>query len=258
MIGLATSFNALCTDFYINQKLALKMDLPTGRETVLDLFDRIRKFRPGMSRFHRYDGELALESAQRDGQYDWVALRQTAARSGTVNPESLADAYQLHRLLLEVAPFYLSISPLDVDYLELMFGFDLEAPGNHDDIVFEALFAESPLGRVVDSNRLVAVDVQPYFTFALDPERKVQVNFEVKTRATESECVEEAPGPSEGRLEEPISVFLSLRPVGPIASVEDLPKIFETLASAAEQFANERVIPHLIMPINKAISSRSR
>lgn len=255
---MATSFNALCSDFYINQKLALKMDLPTGRETVLDLFDRVRKFRPAMNRFRRYDGELALESAPSDGQYDWVALRQTAARSGTVNPDSLAEAYQLHRLLLEVAPFYLSISPLDVDYLELMFGFDLEASGNHDDIVFDALFAESPLGRVVDSDRFIALDVQPFFTFALDAERKVQVNFEVKTRATEAEGGEEAPAPGEGGPDEPISVFLSLRRLGPIDGVEDLLKIFESLASAAEQIVSERVIPHLILPINKAISSRSR
>ncbi len=27
---MATSFGALCTDFYINQKLALKMDLSRG------------------------------------------------------------------------------------------------------------------------------------------------------------------------------------------------------------------------------------
>jgi len=255
---MATSFNALCSDFYINQKLALKMDLPTGRETVLDLFDRVRKFRPGMNRFRRFEGELALESAPRDGQYDWVALRQTAARCGTVNPDGLAEAYQLHRLLLEIAPSYLSISPLDVDYLELMFGFDLEASGNHDDIVFDALFAETPLGRVIDSDRLIALDVQPFFTFALDPERKVQVNFEVKTRATETEGGEEIPPSSEGAPDEPISVFLSLRRLGPIESVEELPRILEALASAAEEIANERVIPHLIMPINKAISSRSR
>ena len=39
---MTTSYGALCSDFYINQKFALKMDLPTARETVLDLFDRIR------------------------------------------------------------------------------------------------------------------------------------------------------------------------------------------------------------------------
>ncbi len=256
---MPTSFGALCSDFYINQKLALKMDLPTGRETVLDLFDRIRKFRPTMNRFRRFEGELALESAPSDGQYDWVALRQTAARSGTVNPESLAQAYQLHRLLLEIAPSYLSVSPLDVDYLELMFGFDLEASGNHDDIVFDALFAETAVGRLVDADRLIALDVQPFFTFALDPDRKVQVNFEVKTRSGDVEPSEDGPSPSEsGGGDEPISVFLSLRRVGPIDHVEELPAIFESLTAAAEQLANDRVIPHLIMPINKAISSRSR
>ena len=33
----------LCSDFYINQKIALTMDVPEGRESVLDLFGRIQK-----------------------------------------------------------------------------------------------------------------------------------------------------------------------------------------------------------------------
>jgi hypothetical protein len=57
---MATSFGALCTDFYVNQKLALKMDLPGERETVLHFFDRVKKSIPAMNRFRRYDGELAL------------------------------------------------------------------------------------------------------------------------------------------------------------------------------------------------------
>ena len=38
-----TTFVALCSDFYVNQKLALKMDLPSERETILHFFDRVRK-----------------------------------------------------------------------------------------------------------------------------------------------------------------------------------------------------------------------
>ena len=59
---MTTSYGALCTDFYINQKLALKMDLPTERETLLHFFDQVRETHPGMTRFRRYDGELSLES----------------------------------------------------------------------------------------------------------------------------------------------------------------------------------------------------
>ena len=271
---MATSFGALCDDFYINQKLALKMDLPTGRETVLDLFDRVRKARPSMDRFRRFEGELALESATKDNRYEWLALRQTSIRSGAVNPESLANAYGLHRLVLELTPFYLSISPLDVDYLELMFGFDLEAQGNHDDIVYDALLADSPFGKLVDSDRAIATDVQPFFTFALDESRKVQVNFEVKTRSPEAggEGFDEHDHDHEGGGaggsgsrggageggDEPISVFLSLRQMGPIDDVAELPAIFKRLVSTAERLATERVIPHLLTPIARAINSRSR
>ena len=114
---MATSFGALCSDFYVNQKISLKMDLPTGRETVLDLFDRIRREFPSMDRFRRYDGELALEAPEQSSHYSWMALRRTTVRSGSVNPDSLEQAYKLHRLVLEVAPYFLSISPLDIEFI---------------------------------------------------------------------------------------------------------------------------------------------
>ena len=36
---MATSYGALCDDFYVNQKLTLRMDMPSDRETVLHLFE---------------------------------------------------------------------------------------------------------------------------------------------------------------------------------------------------------------------------
>ena len=33
----------ICSDFYVNQKIALTMDVPEGREAVLDLFGRVQK-----------------------------------------------------------------------------------------------------------------------------------------------------------------------------------------------------------------------
>lgn len=248
---MSDSFGAICSDFYVNQRLALKMDLPTGRETVLDLFDRIRRGRPQMDQFRRYDGELALESNPQDGSYEWMALRRTSIRSGCVNPGKLPQAYELHRLILEVAPYYLSISPLDVDYLELMFGFDLEARGNHDEIVFEALIADGPLGELFDPETCTPLDVAPYFTFALDPERRVQATIEVKTRATERESEDEKFD------DEAISVYLGLRYRGPLRDITDLKPLFDDLSSAAEQLSHDKVIPMLIQPIARAINLRS-
>ena len=110
-----TSFGALCTDFYINQKLALKMDLPGDRETILHLFDRIKRAHPSMDRFHRYEGELTLESSRREAEYRWIGLRRTSIRTAHVNPQSMDEAYKFHRLVLSEAPYHLTISPLDVD-----------------------------------------------------------------------------------------------------------------------------------------------
>lgn len=248
---MATSFGALCNDFYINQRLSLKMDLPSRRETVLDLFDRVRKFRAGMDKFRRFDGELALESAPADGTYDWVALRRTSIRSGSVNPESLDWAYDLHRTMLEVSPYYLSISPLDIDYLELMFGFDLEAHGNHDEIVFDALLAESPMGLLVDTESETPTDVQPFVSFALDEEQRYQANFEVKTRSVERIVR------SEKFEDEPISLFLSVRHMGPVERIEDLPQVFRELARHTERLSSDKLIPQMLNPISRAINSRS-
>jgi hypothetical protein len=40
---MPSSYRALCSDFYINSKLNVRMELPTNREPVLELFERTRR-----------------------------------------------------------------------------------------------------------------------------------------------------------------------------------------------------------------------
>ena len=51
---MVNELETLVTDFYVNQKLALKLDLPGSRETVLDLFGRLKKEFPQLSNFRRF------------------------------------------------------------------------------------------------------------------------------------------------------------------------------------------------------------
>ena len=248
---MATSYGALCTDFYINQKLALKMDLPSDRETVLHFFDLIRRAMPSMHRFRRYDGELALESSRRDAEYKWLAMRRTSVRTGHVNPQSLAEAYRFHQLMLEFAPHHLTISPLDVDYLELMFGFDLECSDNHDEVVFDALYANTPLGKSLKLGDKKMLDVQPVFGINLTDSGDMQAYLEVKTRRRSRR------GSARATRHEPISLFLTVRKYGPVDSVEDLQGHFDILAQHCESLANERLVPGLLTPIARHITSSS-
>ena len=246
---MATSFGALCTDFYVNQKLALKMDLPSERETVLHFFDRVRKQIPQLNRFRRYEGELALESARKDAAYQWMALRRTSVRSGHVNPESMKQAYDFHRLVLELSPHFLSISPLDVDYVELMFGFDLECKDNHDQVIHDALFAETPLAQLTEVNDAGMLDCQPIFGLNLSERGDLQAYFEVKTRQKTRR------GNDRQFRDEPISLFLTLRKYGPVDKVDDLKAIYKKLAHEAEALATDKLVPYLLTPIARHITS---
>ncbi|MEC9374520.1 MAG: hypothetical protein VYC34_11785 [Planctomycetota bacterium] len=248
---MPTSYGALCSDFYINAKLSVKMDLPTGRETVMDFFDRVRREFPIMSRLRRFEGETALESTtQEDGRQQWLALRRTSLRAGVVNPPSLAEAYKVHDFVLSTAPFYLTVSPLDVECQEVVFGFDLEAPGNHHLIVLDALYKGSAFANVLDGEKDPALlDVQPYLAVALAPRCDLQAIIEVKPRTSAREI-------RSGQFrDDPISVYLTVRKFGPVEDVKELPERFDAIAGEAEKFAEQRVLPQVITPLREAIAS---
>jgi hypothetical protein len=241
------SFRALCSDFYINQRLSLKMDLPMRRDTVLTLFDRVRKQHPWMDRFRRYKNELALESTPRGGTgaQHWLALRKSSVRSGSVNPETDDEAFGLHKLVLELAPYFLDISPLDIDFIELLYGFDLSSGGNHDGAVYRALLADSPLGHLADLAGATVIDCAPIVGIILDEPAGFQAHFEVKTRS---------PGRGAEGAEAPLSIYLTVRRNGPIGDLKDIPAFTQSLIEKGEELISSRVVPHLLVPIREALS----
>lgn len=245
---VSTSLRALCTDFYVNQRVGLTLDLPSHRESVLDLFDRLRREMPELDRFRRYASELALESPEIAGRYAWVALQRTSVRSGWVNPDDLDSPYRLHRLLLETSPYFLSITPLDIECIELVFGFDLEVAGDRNEVVFDALLAGSAMAEVVDQGREHLADVQPFIAVSLDEGGRTQASVEVKTRGGHREGAAEA-------APDPLSVYLTLRRNGPFRDLKELSGIFAMLAGHAERMVEQRVIPSILMPLHARIVS---
>lgn len=245
---MTESFRALCNDFYVNQKLSVKMDLPRGRETVLDLFERVRKQFSGMTQFRRYRDELALESSPSDMPHRWLAVRANNIRSGVVNPENLRDAYSLHRHVLEVSPYFLNVSPLDIDYVELLYGFDLHAGGNHDAIVFQALYSGSPMAELSDIPGATTVECQPVLGIAVGNRGELEIQFEVKTRGTAQPLKDPDAG-------DPISVYLTLRRFGSPKNLEELADVSSELAAHGEELVQTKVVPKLVVPIRDAIAS---
>lgn len=238
------SLRALVSDVYVNLKLSLKLDLPKGRESVPEFFDRVRRQYPGMSELKRYRDELALEtSGGGDEPYRWLAVRSRNIRSGVVNPERWSGAHALHEHVLEVAPYFLSISALDVESVEVLFGVDLLCAGNHDEVVFDALVAGTPMAELMDADGQVS-DCQPVLCSSMGGGAGVETQYEVKTRVH---------GRPRDAHPEPLSVYLTCRRSGPVSDIGELIGVYRSLSSMGERLMFDRVIPHLVMPIRDSI-----
>ncbi len=239
---MAGSFGALCNDHYVNLKIGLKLELPQRRETVLGFFERMRRQYPAMSEFRKYAEELALESPVDSLPHAWLAVRSKSVRAGMVNPPTLEQAYRLHRSVIEVSPFFLDISPLDVSFVEVLFGFDLPANAKPDAVLGDVLLGQSVLGSILEMDGCQLNDFQPLMGFTLNDGSEAWV--EVKTRSDRSK-------PS-GR-DEPVSVFLILRKRGPIDVLDDLSTIFDQLINHGETMIDECIVPKLVRPIRESI-----
>ena len=247
-----TPYAAFCEDFYVNMRLGSPLALPHSRETLLHFFERIQKTYPGMTRFRKTEaGEYNLEEDRSSQAYRWISMEQKRLSSGHVNPESIAESLKLHALLLEMAPHHLGMSPIEIDYLDVLFGFDLAFGGNHDEIIAESLFPESPLTCLTDEPGARAVDFQPTVTVALSDDCRLQARIDIVTR-TNSYQVRTG-----DYSDEVISVYLIVRRYWGDRPKESMATLFTEMAERADQICTQHIVPRVLRPISSAIASRS-
>jgi hypothetical protein len=249
---MGNPYNAFCEDFYINMRLGSQLNLPHNRETILHFFEQVQKGFPGMTRFRKNDnGELNLEEDRSRDSYRWMSVETKRLSAGHVNPASIDEALKLHCLLLELAPYQLGISPVEIDYLDLLFGFDLEFSGNHDEIIAESLFGDSPLTCLTEEPDAKAVDFQPTVTVALSDDCRLQARIDVVTR-TNSYQVRTG-----DYAEEAISVYLILRRYWGDRPKQPIQELITDMAARADELCSRHIVPKVLKPISAAIASRS-
>ncbi len=246
------SYSSLCDDFYIDMYVNTELDLPTERDTILTFFDRIQKQFPGMGKFARHDnGEYCLEEDHGAGKYRWVNLEVDRIGSGIVNPASQEEAYQQDKLILELMPYMLGVTPLDVDSLDVSFTMDFDCAGSHDEVIAEALFGTSAFGCLLDWPHVKPIVYSPAMVITLseDDHTQARVSIESKTSVFE-------PGDKEQDHDEAISLSLTVRQyrkpnerLDPVAS-------FERLCALAEELMAERIVRYFVMPLTETIAQR--
>lgn len=249
---MSNPFGAFCEDFYVNMRLGSQLQLPHNRETLLHFFERIQKRFPTMTRFRKNDNnELNLEEDRAAESYRWVSIEQKRISAGHVNPSTVEESLTLHTMLLEYAPHLLGISPVEIDYLDVLFGFDLGFSGNHDEIIADSLLADSPLTCLAEEKGARPVDFQPTVTVALSDDCRLQARIDVVTR-TNSYQVRTG-----DYADDVISVYLILRRYWGDRPRESMEQIFASMAERAEQLCHDHILPKVVKPISTAIASRS-
>jgi hypothetical protein len=244
-------YSSLCDDFYVNMNLSTEMELPNSRETVLHFFERVRKQFPEMRNFSSRDkGNFVLEEDKDRGAYRWASIEQRRVCSGQVNPSEIEQALAQHRLILELAPYMLSVSPLDCEALDLLFGFDFTYRGNHNQLVAEALGLSPSMEQMLNVPNAQVINFEPSVTLALDRECRLQCRLSIESR-TNAYQVRTGDYP-----EEQLTVFLTARKYGSLGPDSSFGEALDELTQVCYEMVDTYVVDNVLRPLARAIAMK--
>ncbi len=244
-------YASLCDDFYVNMNLSTEMELPANRETILHFFERVQKQFPTMRNFYCRDrGDFVLEEDKDQGSYRWCSVETRRVCSGQVNPDTIEGAMEQHRLVLELAPYNLSVSPLDCEALDLLFGFDFTYRGNHNELVAEALGVSPAMDRLAEIPNATVINHEPSLTIALDDECRLQCRLSLETR-TNAYQIRTGEYP-----EEQISVYVTARQYGSLSPDRSFGDTLEKLVETCHGVIQGHVIDQVLRPLARTIACK--
>jgi hypothetical protein len=248
---MANSYSSLCDDFYLDMFVNTELDLSIQNDTVLTFFERVQKQYPTMGCFtRRENNEYSLEEDRNSGQYRWVSLELDRVGSGIVNPADLAEVYTQDKFVLELVPYMLGISPLDVDSLDVTCGMDFYCAGSHDQVITEAL-GSGAFNCLLDLPSARAIDHSPSIVVALSDDCRTQARISVESRTSIFD-----PDKPPQTLEEAISLSFTIRQYPLNAGRFDTLQSFERQCRLAEELMADKIVPNFVHPLINVIAQK--
>ena len=245
------AYGSIADDFYVNMNLNTEMKLPDGRETILDFFGRVQKSYPSMRNFYtRENGDFVLEEDKDQGHQRWLSLEPRRICSGFINPDDPETALEQHKLVLQLVPYMLTVSPLDCEALDYMLGFDFSYRGNHDALVAEALGTGIALDGMIEAAGERVLNFEPSITVSLEDSCRVQARLMVETR-TNAYQVRRGDFP-----DEQLSVYFTVRQYGSLEVETSFEEKLDRLRDHSERLMELYVIEHVLRPLAQAIATK--
>jgi hypothetical protein len=242
-------YNSLSDDFYVNMNLSTEMELPANRETILHYFERLQKKYPTMRNFYcRERGDFVLEEDKEQGSYRWCTIEARRVCSGQVNPATIEEVMEQHQLVLELAPYMLSVSPLDCEALDLLFGFDFTYRGNQNQVVAEALGVSPAMERFTEISGASVINYEPSVTLALDEDCRLQCRLSIETRTNAYQVR------TGDFSEEQLSVYVTARQYGSLQPDITYGQTLERLLGVCREVIDNHVIENILHPLARTIA----
>ena len=155
-----------------------------------------------------------------------------------------------HRLVLDLAPPLLSVSPLDCEALDLLFGFDFAYRGNHNALLAEALGVGPSLDAVVDIPGTRVINFEPSLTLAMDEECRTQVRISTETRTNAFQVRTGDYG------EDQLSVYVTARQYGSLEPSVSYVEAVDRLFSIGVDVIDSCVVDQILRPLARTIAMK--
>lgn len=241
-------YGAIGDDFYVNMQLNTVSDLPPQRESMMHFFEQVQRRFPLMRSLVPRDREFFLEEPKEEGNYRWTAVDARRISSGFVNPSSMEEAFQMHKDILGIIPYSMSVSHLDCESLNIVFGFDFTYRGNHNLLLATTLGMPPVFDGLLDIPGVQCMGFEPSIQLTLDPEMRTQCRISFECRSTPFHM-------RSGEFpEEQLSVYLALRKVDSLGPGEKFETEFQRLADLGKQILDDYVVGNILQPLHQAIA----
>jgi hypothetical protein len=244
-------YGTVSDDFGVSVHLASKVEMPAGRETVLNFFEAVRRQDPKLTDFEKRDnGEFVLEEDRDAGSYRWVSLDSRRLSLGFVNPEDAAELDRQAEWALDAAPFHLGVSGMDAEALDVLYYFDFAYTGNHDEVVAEALATGGPFESLTKTPAGRVLQFQPTMSVALDDSCQLQARLTVETRTTAYQVR------TGNYAESPISVYYTVRQFWGRQPYKTFAESYRYQRKLLDEMVAEHVVPNVLQPLARTIGAR--
>jgi hypothetical protein len=160
-------------------------------------------------------------------------------------------AYCLDRLVLELVPYMLGVNHLDIDSLDVTFAMDFDYAGSHDEVIAEALLAQSAFNCLLDLPGARPIGFSPALVIALSDDDRTQGRISIESKTS-------VYGPKKkGRFtDDAISLSFTVRQYPATEEKFEALKSFEHQCRLAEELMADKIVPNFVQPLTEIIAQK--